>query len=236
MKDAIAIIPARGGSKRIPRKNIKEFCGYPIIKYSIQAAIASECFDEVMVSTDDDEIAEIALKYGAKVPFMRSNENSADKSSTAEALIEVIEVYKNMGKTFQYGCCLYPAAPFITKENLRKGYDIITNTDADSSFPVAKFTHHIEKAFIIENDQLIMKHPENKNLMNQTLSPTYHDSAQFYWFKTDRLLKEHHLITDNVRPIVLSQLEVQDIDDEDDWKIAEVKYNVIKKLNYEHKI
>ena len=158
----IAIIPARGGSKRIPRKNIKLFLGKPIIAYSIEAALATNLFDEVMVSTDDNEIASIAKKYGANVPFHRSSENSSDYSTTVDVLLEVLEQYRSQGKTFDIGCCIYPSAPFSSKNLITKGYTKLVNEAYEVVFPATAYGHPIQRSFSIDQDDQIEMFSENK--------------------------------------------------------------------------
>lgn len=224
----IAIIPARGGSKRIPRKNIKDFLGKPIIAYSIEAALNSGIFDEVMVSTDDMEIAEIAKKYGAKVPFFRSPEMSNDMAMTAPVLVEVINEYKKLGKEFEYGCCIYPCAPFINPQKIKEGLDLMKEKMADSAIPVVQFSYPIQRALKIEENKLSMILPENLNVRSQDLMATYHDIGQYYCFKIESFLANPTLFSKNTVPIVTPESEVQDIDTEEDWKIAEMKYNILK--------
>ncbi|MDR1361741.1 MAG: pseudaminic acid cytidylyltransferase [Holosporaceae bacterium] len=223
----IAIIPARGGSKRIPRKNIKDFLGKPIIAYSIEAALASGIFDEVMVSTDDEEIADIALGYGAAVPFFRSPERSTDMAMTAPVLIEVLTEYKKLGRDFECCCCIYPCAPFISAERLREGMALLISKNVDSVLPVARFSYPPMRGLVIDNDKLRMKFPENYNVRSQDLEPIYHDAGQFYCMKTDALLREAKVFCENTLPIELSEMEVQDIDGIDDWKMAELKYKML---------
>lgn len=224
----IAIIPARGGSKRIPRKNIKDFLGKPIITYSIEAALNSGVFDEVMVSTDDAEIAEIAKKYGANIPFFRSLETSNDTATTAEVLIEVINEYGKSGQSFDYACCIYSCAPFINPQKIKEGFNLITEKNADIAMPVVQFSYPIQRALKIEADKLEMILPENVNARSQDLMPTYHDAGQYYWFNIQRFLQTKTLFSPNTVPIVIPESEVQDIDTEEDWKIAELKYKIIK--------
>lgn len=225
----IAIIPARGGSKRIPRKNIKDFLEKPIIAYSIEAAINSGVFDEVMVSTDDAEIAEIAKRYGAKVPFYRSTELSNDMAMTAPVLMEVINEYKKIGQEFEYGCCIYPTAPFINSQKIKEGIELMKEKNADSAIPIVQFSYPIQRALKIEEDKLSMILPENINARSQDLMPTYHDIGQYYWFKIESFLKDPILFSKNAVPIITPESEVQDIDTEEDWKIAEMKYEILKK-------
>ena len=224
----VAIITARGGSKRIPRKNIKDFLGKPIIAYSIEAALKSELFSEVMVSTDDFEIAEIAQKYGAKVPFMRSEKNSDDFASTNDVLLEVLSEYVNKNTYFDWFCCLYPTAPFITSEKLKNAYDLVVNHDADSLIPVVKFSFPPQRAFVVDNKGvLVYKWPENAPKRSQDLEPFYHDSGQFYFHKVKSFFDIDNK-NKTVIPYVLSELEVQDIDNLDDWQLAEIKYKMVQ--------
>lgn len=223
----VAIIPARGGSKRIPRKNIKEFLGKPIIAYSIEAALQSGIFDKVMVSTDDLEIAAIAKQYGAKVPFYRSPETSNDIASTEDVLIEVINEYKKQGQEFEYGCCIYSCAPFINPEKIKNGFELIKDKNIDSAIPVVQFSYPIQRALKIDNNRLSMLLPENIDARSQDLIPTYHDIGQYYWFKINSFLKNPTLFSQNSVAIITPESEVQDIDTEEDWKIAEIKYKII---------
>ena len=227
MKNAIAIITARGGSKRIPRKNVKEFCGKPILQYSIEAALSSGIFDEVMVSTDDEEIAQVAKAAGANIPFMRSEKTSNDYATTADVLMEVIEEYKKLGQEFAYTCCIYPTAPFITAEKLQKAFSIIKEQNAAQLKPVIAYSFPPQRCEVVRDGKLEMLHPEHRNTRSQDLEPYYHDCGQFYFYDTKELIKGNGIIVENVIPMVLSELEVQDIDNETDWKLAEIKYKMM---------
>lgn len=227
MKKCIAIITARGGSKRIPRKNIKEFLGSPIIKYSIDAAIAAGCFDEIMVSTDDDEIAKIAIELGAKVPFMRSKENANDYATTANVIREVIDVYKHQGIEFDYACCIYPTAPFVTAQKLKNAYNKLIESKAKSVVPVVSFGFPILRSFKIEDGLVKMNWPEYMQSRSQDLAPAYHDCGQFYFLEVNSFLQTDKLFTDFTVPYEMPESEVQDIDTEEDWKIAEIKYTFL---------
>lgn len=224
----VAIITARGGSKRIPGKNIKNFLGKPIIAYSITAALKAGCFDEVMVSTDSHEIARIAQSFGANVPFLRSAANSDDTSTTADVLMEVLKYYKDRGVEYDYACCIYPTAPFVTAQKLLSAYELLIDTGADSVLPVVQFSYPIQRALQIKNNRLNMIWPENLNSRSQDLITAYHDSGQFYWFDVASFLKTRQLFTDHSVPIKLPESEVQDIDTEDDWKIAEIKFQIMQ--------
>lgn len=222
----IAILTARGGSKRIPKKNIRNFLGRPILSYSIEAALLSGLFEEVLVSTDSEEIAEIAKAYGAAVPFLRSKKNADDFSTSADAVIEVLKRYGELGKQFDYGCCIYPTAPFITESDLQKAYDLMIKAHADCVVSVVKFDFPPQRGYIIKGQHLILLHPENYEKRSQDLEPVYHDAGQFYFFKPEGVKTEKRLILPNNIPYIMDQQRVQDIDDEEDWKLAEIKYRI----------
>ena len=224
----VAIITARGGSKRIPRKNIKDFCGKPIIAYSIEAALKSGIFDEVMVSTDDKEIADFAISCGAKVPFMRSAKNSDDHSSTAEVLLEVLADYKKKKQEFEWMCCIYPTAPFVTSKKLCNAYKNITTESAEALISVVKFSYPPQRCFVLEKNKIAYKWPENALKRSQDLEPFYHDAGQFYFAKVDAFTREKTLVLHNTLSFVLDEMEVQDIDNQEDWKIAEIKYKFMQ--------
>ncbi len=228
-KKSIAIITARGGSKRIPRKNIKDFCGKPIIAYSIEAAIQSGCFDTVMVSTDDEEIAGISRTYGAQVPFMRSSETASDFATTADVLLEVIREYQKNGINYDYLCCIYPTAPFITPERLQEAMQIMEETQPAEIIPVIPLSDPPQRCFIIgEDGNMEYKYREFVNARSQDLEKQYHDAGQFYLYRTDRLLEVQDTISEGLMPLILDEMEVQDIDTREDWEIAEMKYNILK--------
>lgn len=222
---AIAIIPARGGSKRIPRKNIKEFCGKPIIAYSIQAALASGLFDEVMVSTDDPEIAEVAKQYGASVPFYRSAETASDYATTGAVLSEVMNKYKEMGKEFDYMACIYPCAPFVTGEKLKMAYNALLEKNGASVKPVVRFSYPPQRADRIENGRVFYQYPEYAPCRSQDLEPIYHDCGQFYFYDAAGYYGRKCAGSGTV-PLIMPEEEVQDVDTLTDWRLAEVKYKV----------
>ena len=224
LNKCVAIITARGGSKRIPRKNIKSFLGSPIIKYSIEAALNANCFDEVIVSTDDKEIADIAVSLGAKVPFMRSSENSNDFASTADVISEVIIELEKNDYFFKYACCIYPTAPFITSSILEKAYYMLKDNNADSVIPIVRFDFPILRSFKLEKGIIKMNWPEYMNSRSQDLEPAYHDSGQFYFLKVESFKTTKKLFTDNSLGLEIPESEVQDIDTLEDWKVAEMKY------------
>lgn len=222
----IAIITARGGSKRIPKKNIKEFCGKPIMAYSIEAAIDSQLFDEVMVSTDSEEIAAIARRYGANVPFMRSAKTSDDHATTNDVLKEVFSEYEKRGQHFELAVCLYPTAPFVTAEKLKKAVALMEQESADAVTPVVRFSFPPQRAFVVRDGFLQYQFPENAAVRSQDLEPVYHDCGQFYVMKVENVLND--IPPNSSIPLIVSELEVQDIDNEEDWKIAEMKYKLMR--------
>ena len=228
----LAIIPARGGSKRISRKNIKDFLGKPIIAYSIQTALKSNLFDEVMVSTEDKEIADLAIQLGAKVPFFRSKEKANDFATTFEVIEEVISDYSDKGINFDYACCIYPTALFVTPERLQKFYKFLKDSKYDCVFPVLKYSYPIQRGLILDgNNKMDMISPEYLNTRSQDLRQIYHDAGQFYWFYVEKLIKEKKLWTNNTGSLEISEMEAQDIDTIEDWKVAEFKFQIKNKQN-----
>lgn len=223
----IAIITARGGSKRIPGKNIKEFCGKPILAYSIEAAVSSGIFDTVMVSTDDEKIAQIAKNYGAQVPFYRSEKTSDDYATTNDVLLEVLEEYEKRGEVFELGCCIYPTAPFITAQRLKEAVEQLEKSSADTLIPVVGFSYPPQRAMVIENDRLVFKYPQYIDSRSQDLEKHFHDVGQFYVFKTEAFKRNRKLMLGDILPFVISEMEVQDIDTQTDWEIAEMKYRML---------
>ncbi len=223
----LAVITARGGSKRIPHKNIKEFCGKPMIEYSIQAALGSNVFDEVMVSTDDDEIAQIARKAGAQVPFLRSEGTSGDMAMTHEVLIEVLREYEHQRRKFDIVCCIYPTAPFLTSGRLKEAVEKLQETGADGVVPVVRYSFPPQRCFVIEDGRVKYKWPKNRLKRSQDLEPYYHDCGQFYFMRVQPFLTQENMILENTIPFLMDELEVQDIDTLEDWKIAELKYRLL---------
>ncbi|QDW18883.1 pseudaminic acid cytidylyltransferase [Flavobacterium sp. KBS0721] len=224
----LCIIPARGGSKRIPRKNIRPFLGKPIIAYSIEAALNSGLFDEVMVSTDDDEIAEIALKYGAKVPFMRTEKNSNDYATTFDVIEEVLIKYKDTNKHYDVVCCIYACAPFVTSNKLSESHKMLETNNYDSVFPVIPFGFPIQRSLKFEEDKIKFFYPEFSLARSQDLEKSYHDAGQFYWMQTNKCLEQKKILTENSGSIIISEMEGQDVDNEVDWKLAELKYELLQ--------
>jgi pseudaminic acid cytidylyltransferase len=228
----LAIIPARGGSKRIPRKNIKDFCGKPMIVYSIDAAIRSGCFDEVMVSTEDKEIADAAKLANATVPFVRSAENSDDHSTLIDVIREVLTEYKNRGQEFDYYCCILSTAPFIKPERIKAAFEAISKRpDAESLIAVTRFGFPIQRAFKIDEEGLLkMIWPENLRVRSQDLPPSFQDAGQFYWGTPAPILAGQAVLSDKTLPFEIPESEAQDIDSEEDWRVAEVKYRVLQEF------
>lgn len=229
MRKSIAIIIARGGSKRIPRKNIKEFCGKPIISYSIQKALESGVFDEVMVSTDDMEIAEVAKAYGAIVPFMRSEQNASDFATTTDVIQEVLRMYSDIqSKKFKYFCSIYPTAPLLNFRHLQMAEKIVKSGAADAVVAVSRFSFPPQRAFIEKEGMVNYKWEEHRYTRSQDLEIMYQDAGQFNFGNTIAFEQEKTLIMKRTAPIILSELEVQDIDNETDWKLAELKYELLQ--------
>ena len=220
----LCIIPARGGSKRIPRKNVKPFLGKPMLAYSIEAALATKLFDEVMVSTDDEEIANVARQYGAKVPFMRSTETANDFATTADVLHEVIDRYKELGQKFDNFCCVYATAPMIQSKDIISAFNRLQSSTFTKVYPVVKFSYPIWRCLDLAEDGSIKRHwPEFENSRSQDLPKEYHDTGTFYWYKTNEWLAGNI----KVGGIEVDEITIQDIDTETDWKIAEMKYKLL---------
>jgi pseudaminic acid cytidylyltransferase len=223
----LAVIPARGGSKRIPRKNIRLFLGKPVISYSIDAALKADLFDEVMVSTEDTEIASIAQKCGAQVPFLRSAQTADDASAISDVLGEVLDQYGSLGKRFENICVMYPAAPFVTAEHIKHGFDLLSRGHHEAVFYVVKFSYPIQRAMTLDGGTLSFLHPEHINKRSQDLPPAYHDAGQLFWITSQSFLRNRSVFVDNIGSIELPEREVQDIDTEEDWKLAELKYRLL---------
>lgn len=224
MTKNICIIPARGGSKRIPRKNIKEFLGKPIIAYSIEAALKSGLFDEVMVSTDDEEIATIAKQFGAKVPFLRSAETANDFATTADVLNEVLRMYRKRGQEFDQMCCFYATAPLVKSEDIVRAFERLNQSKLDCVYPVVQFSYPIWRCLDVAGDGQMHYHwPEFENCRSQDLPKEYHDTGTFYCYK----IVNHSFSEDRVGAIIVDETFVQDIDTLTDWAIAEMKYKLL---------
>jgi len=223
----LCIIPARGGSKRIKRKNIRSFLGEPIISYSITAALKSELFSEVMVSTDDDEIAATAKRYGASVPFLRSADNSDDYATTLAVIREVLDVYTSLGQVFKEVTCLYATAPFVKVSDLKLAHQRLFEEDLDCVFPVLRFSFPIQRALrFTELGHVTMVDPAQMHVRSQDLEPRFQDAGMFYCFRPERILEKGRLWTDLTGAIEIKELEAHDIDTEMDWKMAELKYRL----------
>ncbi|WP_261845151.1 pseudaminic acid cytidylyltransferase [Aliamphritea ceti] len=218
----IAIIPARGGSKRIPRKNIREFCGKPMIAWSIEAALASGCFDKVVVSTDDDEIAAVAKQWGADVPFMRPATLSDDYTGTIPVIAHAVKWFNDNVAHVDLACCLYATAPFVQADDLQRGLGILADTDAEYAFSVTSYPFPIQRAIkITSSNKIEMFNPECFNTRSQDLEEAWHDAGQFYWGKADAWLNESALFGLCSSPVPLPRHRVQDIDTPEDWIRAE---------------
>ncbi|QJW91087.1 pseudaminic acid cytidylyltransferase [Spirosoma taeanense] len=226
----VAIITARGGSKRIPRKNIRPFLGKPILAYVIDAATQSGLFDDVMVSTDDEEIATIARQYGAMVPFMRRALTADDYATTADVIREVLEQYATLGKTYEYACCLYPTAPFVSATLLQEAFSSLIERGFDTVYPVQRFSFPIQRAILLREQRVQWFQPEYALTRSQDLEPAYHDAGQFYFLRVNAFKADNQLITDNSGGIVISEMAAHDIDNEEDWQIAEFKYQLLNPL------
>ena len=226
MKSSLAIITARGGSKRIPMKNIREFCGKPILYYSIEAARASGVFSEIMVSTEDETIARLAVRAGAAVPFLRSCKTAGDHATTDEVIAEVLECYRRQGKEFETFCCIYPTAPFLTGARLREAMELLSQ--ADSVLPVTAFSYPPQRGMVIDERGFVRRQfPEYANTRSQDLQRIYHDCGQFYACRTEAFGKSGTTDVERMVPLILTELEVQDIDTPEDWELAEMKFRRI---------
>ena len=231
VKNAIAIIPARGGSKRIPKKNIKNFFGKPLIAYSIEVALKSKLFKKVIVSTDDENIASIAKNYGAEVPFIRPKELSDDYSGTVDVVNHAIEYIESQGENYEYICTIYATAPFLKTKYLKEGHEKLKNSDAVNSFSAASMPSPIQRTFkITQNNRCEMFHPEHYMSRSQDLEEAYQDAGQFYWTNRQRQKNSSNAImfSDISIPIILPRHLVQDIDTLEDWIRAEYMYEALK--------
>ena len=224
----IAVIPARGGSKRIPRKNIKLFCGKPMIAWSIETALNSECFEQVIVSTDDEEIASIARNYGADVPFVRPISMADDHIGIGQVIAHAVEWVQNQGLTPDYFCCIFATAPFIQATDIQSGLKLISKKHCDYVISVTSFAFPIQRASKIEADGKVgMFYPSNVYTRSQDLEESFHDAGQFYWGKTKVWLEGKPAFLANSLPIRLPRYRVQDIDTFEDWQRAEKMMEVL---------
>ena len=229
----IAIITARGGSKRIPRKNVKDFLGKPIICYAIEAALSSALFEEVMVSTDDEEIAQIARTAGAKVPFMRSEKTAGDFATTDDVLLEVLQKYGEMGRQFDYMACLYPTAVFVTADLLKRAMEKLQKEQASGLMPVVPFSFPPQRGMIAVNGRLQYQFPECAAMRSQDLETVYHDCGQFYIYDVKKYLEKNAHVEEDYVPFPMKETEMQDIDNETDWALAEMKYQLLQEKKME---
>lgn len=223
---ALCIIPARGGSKRIPRKNVRSFRGRPILAWPIAAALESGCFDEVMVSTDDAEIAAVARDCGAKVPFLRSAQTADDFAGSEEVFAEVLLRYRELGRDFPQACGLYPTAALVTPAHLRRGRELLeADPTLTAVLPILRFSAPIQRALVVRAGRVPMLHPEHADTRSQDLEPAFHDAGQWYWMRVPHFLRRRELLGPNCAGLELSAGEAQDIDREEDWALAELKHD-----------
>lgn len=226
----IAIITARGGSKRIPRKNIKEFMGKPMLSYAVSAALQSRIFDEIMVSTDDTEIADMAKKYGANVPFMRSEKTANDYAGTVDVLLEVLDMYRHHGDTFDELCCIYPCVPFLTPDMLRQAHREFSGHAA--LIPVCRYSEPIEWAMTVKDGCLVPHDVHAQSIRSQDLVPKYYDVGMFYYATTVSLEQSKTLVPTDTKAFFVDAMRCHDIDTPEDWKIAEMKYRLQQQLEF----
>lgn len=218
----LAVIPARGGSKRIPRKNIKLFCGKPMLAWSIEAALESGVFDQVIVSTDDQEIAEVAQQYGATVPFMRPQQLSDDHTGTIPVIQHAIEWLNAAGPPVDLACCLYATAPFVSAEDIRRGLQVLTETASEYAFTVTSYPFPIQRAIrLTAEGRVEMFNPEHFNTRSQDLEEAFHDAGQFYWGRASAWLHGAPIFGPGSAPVILPRHRVQDIDTQEDWERAQ---------------
>lgn len=230
----LAVIPARGGSKRIPNKNIKVFCGKPIIAWSIEAAMASNCFDRIIVSTDDHRIADIAEKYGAEVPFFRPPELCDDHTATAPVIAHAIQWHRQRNIDPEIVCCIYATAPLISADDIKKGLSLLNETKADYSFAVTRYEFPIQRAVkITASGRIEMFSPEHFKTRSQDLPEAFHDAGQFYWGRADAWLEERPIFSERAVPILLPRYRAQDIDTLEDWILTESLFSTLEKYSWD---
>ena len=223
----VAIIPARGGSKRIHRKNIKDFCGKPMIAWPIEAAKVSGLFDHIIVSTDDAEIAGVAKAWGAEVPFVRPPKLSDDQASTDSVVLHAAQECQRIYGSLKQGCCIYPTSPFLQAGDLKKGLDMLVAHQAPSVFPVVRYDFPIEQAFVLDGARPRAKWPEKLDERSQDLPDHYHDAGMFYWFDAEKFFVDSRLFCLDSTTFVISRDRCQDINTPEDWEYAEIKFRVI---------
>lgn len=227
----LAVIPARGGSKRIPRKNIKPFGGIPMIAWSIRAAIDSQCFDRIIVSTDDEEIADIANTHGAETPFLRPAHLADDHTGTIPVIAHAIEWQNHNGQPVRQACCVYPTAPFIQAQDIQSGRAVLDDPSIDYAFSATSFAHSIQRAFrITAANRVQMFQPENFEKRTQDLDPAFHDAAQFYWGRATAWLSGKPLFSEVSAPVLLPRHLVHDLDIPEDWQEAEFFFDCLKRM------
>ena len=225
----LAIIPARGGSKRIPRKNVKLFCGKPMIAWSIDAAHASGLFDHIVVSTDDMEISEVTKAYGAEVPFMRPAALSDDHTGTSPVVAHAIEWYRAQGSMPDPVCCIYATAPFVSTADLQRGLQLLTDSGSDFAFSVTRYTFPIQRAIkLTEEGRVQMFQPEHFNTRSQDLEEAFHDAGQFYWGRAAAWIADKPVFSTVAMPVILPRHRVQDIDTPEDWERAEWMFKALQ--------
>jgi len=224
----LVVIPARGGSKRIPRKNIKSFCGKPMLAWSIEAALASGCFDRVVVSTEDVEIAEVARQNGADVPFLRPISLADDYTGTNAVVAHAMEFFEGQGEVMDFVACIYATAPFLRAETISQGLDMLmANPQAQYAVTVTPFDFPIQRSLRIMGAEMVMREPEFIQSRSQDLEPFFHDAGQLYWARGEGFRTSSSVFMGRVVPIVLSPEYVQDIDTPDDWVCAEAKFRYL---------
>jgi len=230
----LAVIPARGGSKRIPRKNIRPFCGKPMIAWSIEAARRSGCFDRVVVSTDDEEIAAVARDWGAEIPFMRPAELADDHAGTIPVIAHAIRHLQDRGEPPRAVCCIYATAPFVRVPDLQRGSELLDRTDCDYVFSVTTYAFPIQRALRVkENGRVEMFHPEHFDTRSQDLEEAYHDAGQFYWGRAEVWLAGKRIFSPDAMPLILPRHRVQDIDTPEDWERAELTFMALRERDGE---
>lgn len=229
----VAVIPARGGSKRIPRKNIKPFCGKPMIAWSIEVALASGCFDDVVVSTDDQEIAEVAVRHGASVPFVRPQSLADDFASTGPVIAHAIQYLQSAGKICDQVCCIYATAPFVSADDLQHGLQVLLAGGCEFVFSVTSYAFPIQRAVRINTvGGVEMFQPECFTVRSQDLEHAYHDAGQFYWGSGNAWLAGMPIFAPYSKPVILPRYRVQDIDTPEDWEQAEWMFRAIQRANF----
>lgn len=228
----LAVIPARGGSKRIPLKNIKDFCGKPMISWAIEAARESRCFDRIIVSTDDAEIADISCHWGAEAPFVRPKALSDDYTGTIPVVAHAIDWYlKHTAEKPEEVCCVYATAPFVRPADLRQGHEALHHCGCDYAFSVTSFPFPIQRAVRINKDGRVeMFHPEHFNTRSQDLEEAYHDAGQFYWGRAEAWVEGRTIFNSDAIPVLLPRHRVQDIDTIEDWRRAELMFTALRQI------